>query len=897
VKLSERLISLATSAWNVLFVLLGGLRRLVCERASGLWARRPRQIEVALAMLLRIGVFLEPAAIAVLRPIVRGGLLLCRWLDSRLELRAKVFPTLRKGMRVIGRVFYILLRTAYLGTKVPFRIGIWLARPFFRMTRWCGLLLFRFARPVLLPLFVLIRVILRLVWISVRPMLIGVRWTSRRLLFVALPAIAMARRIVVILLRVVFWLIRHPVYVPVRFAVVTALGLAGSAFLPIWVLLRVLLRGLRWLLRPLARPALRASQFILHPVCYALSACVRIVLMIGRPPLRLVSRVLLFLLLILGRTAAAVLLPVRVALFFAFRVLWRGFRAVGRVIAAAVRVGVVRPTVAVAETIVAFIYQLPSAPSGFVPAFKHYVWVVRSLLAPSWRVCARWTTVGLGLAIFCAMQYGIAIAVDQMMISVIVGAYVAIVCFVLAATKPTLAFIIWLFLSPFAFVLLRIDFGEGLPAISFDRVVIIALAFLLVARTIIDRVRIRRYIFGEICAIGFVGFATLMFMLTQHQNLTQAMSDRFDHIALGLMIYFVAKASIRHSEHIGWALVAMVLAGVYCSAFGYYEHFTGNSWFSNFVGEEIRLSADIAKGRAAGPLLNPSPYGTFLSICIFLCFHLSNWTKSLAKKSMYYALAAFMSVGVFFSYTRGGYLPLIFMVLAAPFLVRAGRRQFVAIAVGAVLLAIVVVPVLMKDPQFYFRMTGKANVNARIILAASMWKAFGKNYLLGVGMGHAEEAMEKNLTSVGTLSALHGRYYEPGRTGLVHLPSSHNSFLTIMLEQGIFGFGLYLGSIIGFLGHAWRCRRSLGKTGVVSGDLASLVILCALGHYLSISTYDVRVFKFPTYVVWLLYAFVVRARELQEDRELVVTQMSKEPAPVGFAPRRNQHKWVPMEGA
>ncbi len=298
----------------------------------------------------------------------------------------------------------------------------------------------------------------------------------------------------------------------------------------------------------------------------------------------------------------------------------------------------VRAPVRAWRRIARIVPAMPDAPSGFLPRSKYRIGFLRTLAAPRWRTAARRTTIVLGFAVYFGVQLLLAFAIKEIDVSplswvLIVAFFIVTASFVLAAAKPTFAFIAWLVLSPLGFLFLRMDFGAGVPAITFDRIVLLTMATILIARTLVERRRIRAPIVGEWLILGFIGYTVLEVAAFGGGMSLKAflgiISERFDHIALAVVVYYIAKSVLVTRKQLEWAIIGLVITGVYVAISAYYEHFTGNMWFSSFLGSDFRLmQEDVGMGRASGPLLNPAATGTFLGITAFLTFHLGVASRS-----------------------------------------------------------------------------------------------------------------------------------------------------------------------------------------------------------------------------------------------------------------------------
>ena len=496
---------------------------------------------------------------------------------------------------------------------------------------------------------------------------------------------------------------------------------------------------------------------------------------------------------------------------------------------------------------------------------------LRTRTAPGWRKLVRWGVVALGFAAYFGLQLVLAYLCNQLMWVYIIAFMIMIACLVFAAAKPAATFIFWLAFSPLGFIFLRMDFGAGLPAITFDRVTLAALSFFLILRTLLNRHRIKRPIAGEWFALIQIAYIMLALFVMKPGNLPsilRTLSEKFDHIALALVAYFIAKSVLRTRKQLVGALIALLVAGVYSALSAFYEHYTGLRWFSSFLPVEFGLAyADI--GRASGPLINPSALGTFLGLTAFLSYHFYATTQRKSLKGFLLVLMLLQLIGCYFTYTRGAYVGPALLLVGMPFAAIGYRKQYVGLFLVAVVSMIIAAPIVMSNRNVHSRLTKESTVLFRVAVTASTFNIIKHHPLFGIGLGEIDNGLEKYMTNAGALSGWYARGIEPSKVypqrKLWKIVTSHNSLLTIFAEEGIVGGMLYVGCFVAFLVHLIKVRARLPDKGVLNKDLVSLLILACVGHFLACLTYDIRFFKYPNYVLWATYAIVIRLGEILNE--------------------------------
>ena len=542
---------------------------------------------------------------------------------------------------------------------------------------------------------------------------------------------------------------------------------------------------------------------------------------------------------------------------------------------------------------------MPDAPDGFVPRAKYRIAFLRTLAAPRWRRAVRAAVVIAGFAVYFGMQLLLAYAIKQIDVEpmswvLLTAFFIVSISVALAAAKPTFAFIAWLVVSPLGFIFLRLDFGAGVPAITFDRIVITTIAGILLARTLVERRRIKAPIPGEWLIGGFIAY-TVLLVITLHPGGTQVkeflstVSERFDHIVLAVVVYYIAKAVLITRKQVAWAVIGLVITGLYVAGSAYYEHFTGSAWFSSFLGANYRLMyQDVGGGRAAGPLINPAATGTFLGITAFLTFHLGVVSRNKFVKLWCIVGTLAQLLACYFTYTRSGYVAAVLLLVLLPFTTGRYRKSYAIFALMAAVAGIVLMPIELSRPDVFRRMSQEKTILVRAVVTKGTLNIIAHHPWFGVGLGEIDRALDVYITNSGMLGGFYGRGVIPGQGHapgkLLRPVTSHNSILTIIAEEGLIGGLLFVGALMALLAHLFRVRARAPATGLLSKDFMSLLIIAVISHIISTLGYDIRFFRYPSYVLWLLFALGVRLGEIQREeqqQESVDTEPAKSLQRVG----------------
>ncbi len=232
----------------------------------------------------------------------------------------------------------------------------------------------------------------------------------------------------------------------------------------------------------------------------------------------------------------------------------------------------------------------------------------------------------------------------------------------------------------------------------------------------------------------------------------------------------------------------------------------------DFAMKYIQRTEFIAiEERMSGTFTNPLMFACFLvmvmPLAAYVLFYFENKKKKIA------GLICFVLIigGIASSYSRGPYLAAA--VAAIVLLFYGGRRALILCGIGVTGLAgiAVVASGVFKRLLTLFNVTDiSLNTRAKIWIAClEMLKG---HWLFGYGTG------VNNIREI-----LHNTYN-------INQPHAHNLFLQILLENGIFGLGIFAAVLISFAVIMLKlARRGKKQRGFAVSLLSSLVGFCMCG--------------------------------------------------------------------
>jgi len=469
-----------------------------------------------------------------------------------------------------------------------------------------------------------------------------------------------------------------------------------------------------------------------------------------------------------------------------------------------------------------------------------------------------------GFTLFAATQLWLAQMIVEGKWYFVLELLIAAASLTLMIIKPMYALVLWILFSPLVSRLFSLDWGAGLPALTFDRSVIYPLAIILFIRGLARRTKIHLKL-GEWLLLAFPFYILCTGPFFQYSSIT-TYGLMLMHRAVDLCIlYFVVKSCISEQRHVVWIVISLIVVGCYSALMGFYDHFTGKMSLVALIGMKAGLIWSDVGGRAAGPYLNPALLAMFLGITAALAYHYAGSARSAAARILCLVILPVMVLSCYWTYTRGGYLVLILSFLLMVFLAKSGRKRYVMFLLAGILVVVVAVPAAMSNKQVRYRLTNDATAKSRIVAAAALINTVKHHPWFGVGLGNGNVEMVKYVESVRDIPGM--RIWEgigtwPKQFELPEHTTSHSTYLTVLADHGIIGALIYVSMYLAFFAHLWRVRQCLPESGLLSANFAALVITLLLGFTLSINTLRVDNHEYVTCAVWILIAATIRLGEL-----------------------------------
>lgn len=244
-----------------------------------------------------------------------------------------------------------------------------------------------------------------------------------------------------------------------------------------------------------------------------------------------------------------------------------------------------------------------------------------------------------------------------------------------------------------------------------------------------------------------------------------------------ILFYFVIVNSITTRKQLDVMLAIFVVIGFLIALYGIYQYvFAGTFASSSFVDKE--MFQDIST-RVSGTFDNPNVMGEYLLLVIPVALTYLFNKKGWIKKVIALAIVGVMVISLAFTYSRGCYLGL--MACLGVFLLLINIKFILLLFAGVIAIPFVLPPSIMN------RLTSIGNTSdSSTSYRISIWKG-----ALDMIKDYWYRPIGQGTTAFNSIYPL----YSYSGVGAEH---THNLFLQLLIETGIFGFIAFIGVIFKF---------------------------------------------------------------------------------------------------
>ena len=248
---------------------------------------------------------------------------------------------------------------------------------------------------------------------------------------------------------------------------------------------------------------------------------------------------------------------------------------------------------------------------------------------------------------------------------------------------------------------------------------------------------------------------------------------------LFILFYFVFKSTIKTKEQVFAIISVLLTAGLFVSVFGIFQRVTGRG----FTMTDAWIDADMFANnqiRIYSTLDNPNVLGEYLLFIIPLAFAGVYYFKSYLYKFVSVGILGLAGLAIVLTLSRGAWLGLIVVAILYTLI---KDRRLIWLGLILVLLAPMLVPQSIVERFMSIGDLNDSSSAYRLSIWLASLQMIQDFWPVGIGLG----------TNVFTF------IYQKFAFAAVYAPHSHNLFLQIIIELGIWGFILFMLIIFTFM--------------------------------------------------------------------------------------------------
>ena len=312
-------------------------------------------------------------------------------------------------------------------------------------------------------------------------------------------------------------------------------------------------------------------------------------------------------------------------------------------------------------------------------------------------------------------------------------------------------------------------------------------------------------------------------------------------VGIGIILYYfvaLGPSIPRLGQRLSAALIG---SGSVVAAMAIVEGLTGwNLWHDTFYWRGHGIS------RAVATLANPALLGTFLGMALAFAIAILLWNGPESLKRLSKAFIVLSLPALYFTYTRGPMLAVALVGVGLVVLATRARWPSMLLLATAVATLFVLWSSFTSSSVYQSRFGNTHNIQTRVVLQKASLTLASQRPIVGWGYGSFNTVKNSaNLQSEDPSALAYN--------------TSHNTFLTVLVELGLAGLALFLlpWFIIGRRAIS-AARRATSERWLFAGVVGALAI-----YIISASTYDARFFSFVPALPWILLG--VARRTLGEE--------------------------------
>jgi O-antigen ligase len=405
---------------------------------------------------------------------------------------------------------------------------------------------------------------------------------------------------------------------------------------------------------------------------------------------------------------------------------------------------------------------------------------------------------------------------------------------------PFMALLIWMILSPFlvqtptsaerqVFWLIH----RFLPVITLAIIAIVSLLG-------ISRRHLPRLTLAEFGMFGYLVVSVISIIL-ESPDAVQTMIRFYDLVFIPMCLYMVIRFSAPGNQRLKRLLPIAVFIIVTQVAVGVL------SWIAPSLLPSEWLT--YAGARTTGSLNSVSVFSTTLIFAGVFVFYSAREMKEGWRRNVLLLLYLASIYAIFISFSRASWLAgfLVFAGVVALYPRFMFRFMLVAIPITLLAAGTLFVNQLQFAEQRLYSQESSQTALSRLPVIVAAYRMFEEKPIIGWGYDNFDRYDR-------TFQTRFGELVNPDEKDL----TSHNTYLTILAEQGLVGLGFYLLPVIWLMFRTIKDRARLPQSGYMSARMVGLLWLVILSYFI-VNNLAPMVVVFGTGLYWITLGLIANA--------------------------------------
>ncbi len=354
---------------------------------------------------------------------------------------------------------------------------------------------------------------------------------------------------------------------------------------------------------------------------------------------------------------------------------------------------------------------------------------------------------------------------------------------------PLAGLLFWIVTAPFSrFIYLDVALGHGIPDLTLTRICAGLLVVVVLAQLSTGKLRAPRpTLLDGALLLTMVGIG--LSLPAALDGLKYAVTNFGDAYLVPAIIYLLARFLVREKRHAEAVCSAIVILGVILTTVAVQEQLSGSVLFA-YSARSWVYTKDLHK--LSGLLGSPAFFAALIAMSAGFAAYRFAHARSAGSRLVYGLIIAYIGIGVFFTYNRGGYIGLGLSLLLAALAWPSFRRVFVAAAVAGAMAIVLSWSTVQQSTVVTERLRARGPVEYRLEIWGRAAQILARNPILGLGYSNFGRVYLQ---------------YNPAWINNAVMPAPHNSVLEVAFNSGLAGAIPYVATGILITSGLWRLRR------------------------------------------------------------------------------------------